>query len=87
MSIKKDLRLRKISKIKTLVGTLKIEGIETDKEKVTALFEGKRVLVTQREFAEIKGTIALYDNIDKFDYKNEKDLLKAHKILMEDMLK
>ncbi len=87
LSVKKDLRLRKISKIKTLVGTLKIEGIEADEEKVTALLEGKRVLATQRELAEIKGAIALYENIDKFDYKNEKDLLKAHKILMQDVIK
>ncbi|GAB6044809.1 hypothetical protein JCM11957_04070 [Caminibacter profundus] len=37
--------------------------------------------------AEIKGAIALYENIDKFDYRNEKDLLKAHKILMQDIIK
>ena len=87
MSIKEDLRLRKISKVKTLVGTLKIEGVEADEEKVTAILEGKRVLATQRELAEIKGAIALYENIDKFNYKNEEDLLKAHKILMQDVLK
>jgi len=45
LSIKKDLRLRKISKIKTLIKTI-IEGIPADEEKVTALFEGKRVLAT-----------------------------------------
>ena len=61
MSIKEDLRLRKISKVKTLVGTLKIEGIEADEEKVTAILEGKRVLATQRELAEIKCAIALYE--------------------------
>ncbi len=87
LNVKKDLRVRKISKIKTLVGTLKIEGIEVDEEKVTALLEGKRVLTTQKELAEIKGAIALYENFDKFDYKSEKDLLKAHKILMKDVLK
>jgi len=87
LNIKKDLKLRKISKIKTLIGTLKIEGIEADEEKVTAILEGKRVLATQREIAEIKGAIALYENIDKFNYKNEEDLLKAHKILMQDVLK
>jgi len=87
LSIKKDLKLRKISKIKTLVGTLKIEGIKVDEEKVTALFEGKRVLATQKELSEIKGAIALYENIDKFNYKSEKDLLKSHKILMQDIIK
>jgi Fic family protein len=87
LNMKKDLKLRKISKIKTLIGTLKIEGIEADEEKITALLEGKRVLATQREIAEIKGAIALYENIDNFNYKNELDLLKAHKILMQDVLK
>ena len=67
LSIKKDLRLRKISKIKTIVGTLKIEGIEAYEEKITALLKDKRVFATQRELAEIKGAIVLYDNIDKFD--------------------
>jgi Fic family protein len=86
INIKKDLKLRKVSKIKTLTGTLKIEGIEADEKKVTAILEGKRVLATQREIAEIKGAVRLYENIDKFDYKNEKDLLKAHKILMRDIL-
>ncbi len=87
LNTKKVVKLRKISKIQTLIGTLKIEGIEADEEKVTALLEGKRVLATQREIAEIKGAIALYENIDTFDYKNELDLLKAHKILMQDVLK
>jgi Fic family protein len=87
INIKKDLKIRKISKIKTLIGTLKIEGINADEEKVTAILEGKRVLATQKEISEIKGAVTIYENIDKFDYKDEKDLLKAHKILMQDILK
>ena len=87
LTIKKDLKLKKISKIKTLVGTLKIEGIDADEEKVSAILDGKRVLATTKELAEIKGAIALYENIDKFNYKSEKDLLKAHKILMQDIIK
>jgi Fic family protein len=87
LTIKKDLKLRKISKIKTLVGTLKIEGIDADEEKISAILDGKRVLATTKELAEIKGAIALYENIDKFNYTSEKDLLKAHKILMQDIIK
>jgi len=87
LSIKKNLRLRKISKIKTIKGTLAIEGIEVDEEKITALLEGKTVLATQKEIAEIKGAIALYENIHNFNPHSEKDLLKAHKILMGDILK
>ena len=86
LQIKKDLRLRKASKIKTISSTLLIENINADEEKVTAILDNKRVLSTQKELAEIKGAIRLYENIDKFDYKSEKDLLKAHKLLMQDIL-
>lgn len=82
-----DLKLRKISKIKTITGTLQIEGNTLTEEKVTAILEGKRVLGSLKEITEVKGAIALYENIDKFDYQNLDDLLKAHKILMQDLLK
>ena len=87
LSFNIDLKLRKISKIKTITGTLQIEGNTLTEEKVTAILEGKRVLGSLKEITEVKGAIALYENIDKFDYHNLDDLLKAHKILMQDLLK
>ena len=87
LSFNIDLKLRKISKIKTITGTLQIEGNTLTEEKVTAILEGKRVLGSLKEITEVKGAIALYENIDKFDYQNLDDLLKAHKILMQDLLK
>ena len=82
-----DLKLRRVNKIKTITATLQIEGNTLTEEKVTAILEGKRVLGNVKEISEVKGAIALYENIDKFDYKNLDDLLKAHKILMQDLLK
>ena len=87
LSFNIDLKLRKASKIKTITGTLQIEGNTLTEEKVTAILEGKRVLGSLKEITEVKGAIALYENIDKFDYQNLDDLLKAHKILMQDLLK
>jgi len=87
LSFNIDLKLRKISKIKTITGTLQIEGNTLTEEKVTAILEGKRVLGSLKEITEVKGAIALYENIDKFDYHNLDDLLKAHKILMQDLIK
>jgi Fic family protein len=87
LSFNIDLKLRKISKIKTITGTLQIEGNTLTEEKVTAILEGKKVLGSLKEITEVKGAIALYENIDKFDYQNLDDLLKAHKILMQDLLK
>jgi len=81
-----DLKLRKISKIKTITGTLQIEGNTLSEEKITALLEGKRVLATPKELAEVKGALNVYENIEKFDYKNLNGLLNVHKILMKDII-
>jgi Fic family protein len=82
----KNLKLRKANKIKTITGTLSIEGNTLSKEKVTAILNGKRVIAKEKEIAEVKGAIAVYDKLDDFDYKNLDDLLEAHKILMKDIL-
>ena len=78
--------LRKVNKIKTITGTLEIEGNTLGIEKVTAILEGKRVLGTTREIAEVQGAIKVYDELENFDYKNIDHILKAHKILMEQIL-
>ena len=62
-------KLRKKCLIKTITGTLQIEGNTLDEEKITAIIEGKRVLATPKEIAEVKGAIELYQSIDIFDYK------------------
>mgnify|MGYP002631380501 CR=1 FL=1 len=78
--------LRKVNKIKTITGTLEIEGNTLGFEKVTAILEGKRVLGTTREIAEVQGAIKVYDELENFDYKNIDDILLAHKMLMDEIL-
>ena len=80
-------RLRKENKIKTITGTLAIEGNTLGIEKVTAILEGKRVMGSVREIAEVNGAIKVYDYLPDFDYTNIDDLLKAHTMLMEEILK
>jgi Fic family protein len=79
-------KLRKKCLIKTITGTLQIEGNTLDEEEITAIIEGKRVLATPKEIAEVKGAIELYQSIDIFDYKKLEDILKAHQILMKEIL-
>lgn len=79
--------LRKINQIRTITGTLQIEGNTLDEERITALLEGKRVLGTVNELAEANGAIALYKQMDTLNFLDEKDLLKSHKILMDELLK
>jgi len=78
--------LRKKNRIKTLVGTLEIEGNFLGEEKIMAILEGKRVLGTMVEVAEVEGAINAYEMFESYRYDNLNDLLKAHKILMQEIL-
>ncbi|DAB31518.1 MAG TPA: cell filamentation protein Fic [Sulfurospirillum sp. UBA11407] len=78
--------LRKKNRIKTLAGTLEIEGNFLGEEKITAIMDGKRVLGTVKELAEVQGAIKAYEKLDEFRYYELDDLLLAHKILMDEIL-
>jgi Fic family protein len=81
------LKLRKKNHIKTLAGTLEIEGNFLGEEKITAILEGKRVLATAEELAEVEGAIAAYKGLETYNSYNLEDLLTAHKVLMRGILK
>ena len=78
--------LRKKNRIKTLAGTLEIEGNFIGEEKITAIVEGKRVLGSVPEIAEVKGAIKAYQELENYKYDDISDLLQAHKILMNEIL-
>lgn len=78
--------LRKKNRIKTLAGTLEIEGNFLGEEKITALLDGKTVLGTVRELAEVQGAIKAYEKLDEYRFDELDDLLHAHKILMDEIL-
>ena len=79
-------KLRKTNQIKTIASSLQIEGNTLDEEKITAILDGKRVMATFKEIAEVNGAIKAYENIDKFDYKSIDDFLLAHKYMMNEVL-
>jgi len=78
--------LRKKNRIKTLAGTLEIEGNFLGEEKITAILDGKRVLGSVKELAEVGGAIKAYEKLDSYRYDELDDLLLAHKILMGEIL-
>ncbi|MDN5071756.1 Fic family protein [Aliarcobacter butzleri] len=78
--------LRKKNRIKTLAGTLEIEGNFLGEEKITAILDGKKVLGTVKELAEVQGAIKAYEKLDSYRYSELDDLLLAHKILMDEIL-
>lgn len=79
-------QLRKQNRIKSITGTLAIEGNTLTEEQVTAIVDGQRVLGNVRELAEVKGAIAAYDALPTFKPDNIKDLLAAHGLMMSDIL-
>lgn len=79
-------QLRKQNRIKTIIGTLAIEGNTLSEEQITAIIEGKPVLGSVRELAEVKGAIAAYEALVNFKADSITDLLTAHGLMMADIL-
>jgi len=78
--------LRRVNRIKTLAGTLEIEGNYVGEEKITAILDGKRVEGTTQELAEVEGAIKAYAQIENYQYDKLDDLLKAHKTMTAKLL-
>jgi len=79
-------QLRKKNRIKTLAGTLEIEGNYMGEERITAILDGKPVLGTMLEVAEVKGVIEAYKKLEVYRYDNLDDLLESHRLLMSGIL-
>ena len=79
-------KLRKKNLVRSITGSLQIEGNSFTEEKVTAMLDGKRVLGSMREVEEVKGAIKAYENMSEYDYKKLDDLLQAHNLMMDNLL-
>jgi len=80
------LRLRRINRIRTIRGSLAIEGNTLSEAQITAILEGKRVIAPAREVQEVKNALAAYDRFEIWRPEAEKDLLEAHRILMSGLI-
>jgi Fic family protein len=79
-------RLRKQNRIRTIKDSLAIEGNTLSLEKVTALFEKKRVIGPRREILEVQNAIQAYEMASKWKPEREQDFKKAHAVLMQGLL-
>jgi Fic family protein len=79
-------QLRKQNRIKTIAGTLAIEGNQLTEEQITAIIEGQKVLGSARELAEVAGAISAYDALPELQPHKINDLLKAHNLMMSGIL-
>ena len=77
------LRLRKANRIKTIHSSLAIEGNTLSEDEVRDIIDGKDVVAPIRQIQEVKNAIKTYELYPELDAFNEKDLLKAHGVMMQ----
>ncbi|MES3041645.1 MAG: Fic family protein [Pseudomonadota bacterium] len=81
-----SLRLRRINRIRTITGSLAIEGNTLTEEQITAILDGKMVLAPPREVQEARNALAVYEGLSEWNGLKEADLLTAHQQLMLGLL-
>lgn len=81
-----NLRLRRLNRIRTIQGSLAIEGNTLTEEQITAILDGKRVLAPPRDIQEAQNAIQAYENLQQWQPHKEQDLLAAHSVLMKVLL-
>jgi Uncharacterized conserved protein len=75
---REELRLHRINRIKTIQGSLAIEGNTLTTDQITAILDGKPVIAPLNEIQEIRNAIKAYELLDELNPIDTDDLLKAH---------
>ncbi|MDL2268517.1 Fic family protein, partial [Desulfosarcina sp. OttesenSCG-928-G17] len=80
------LFLRRINRVRTIHGSLAIEGNTLSQDQITAILDGKPVIALPREVREVKNALAAYERVDAWQPESETDLLEAHSLLMAGLI-
>ena len=80
-------KLRRESRIKSIHSSLAIEQNTLTLEQVTDVINGKAVLGPPQDIREVKNAYEAYERISALDPYSVKNLLLAHKIMMEGLVK
>ena len=80
-------QLRKRNRIMTIQSSLAIENNSLSLDQVTAIMDGKRVLGPPNEIKEVSNAIDAYNLLLELNPYKEKDLLRAHKLMMTDLVR
>lgn len=84
--IQDELKLRKANRIRTIQGSLAIEGNTLSEEQVTAILNGKPVIAPPKEIQEVRNAIKAYEQFQQWQPNHEQDLLQAHQVLMAGLI-
>lgn len=84
--VSQDLRLRRINRIRTIHGSLAIEGNTLSEEEIATILDGKPIAAPLRDIQEVRNAIRAYDQYQQLHPASETDLLRAHELLMTGLL-
>jgi len=79
--------LRRNNRVKTIQASLAIENNSLSVDQVTAILNGKRILGPGQDIREVQNAYEAYEILLDFNPYDVSSLLKAHKILMNDLTK
>ena len=83
----RNLRLRKINRLRSIQSSLAIENNTLTLGQVTDIIEGKRVLGLPHEIQEVKNAYQAYEHLLEYDPYKVKDFLKAHQFITTQLVK
>lgn len=79
--------LRRENQIRTIHSSLLIENNALTFDQVTAVLDGKHVLAPPKDIREVQNAYDAYDASSSFDPYSMDDLLKAHAMMMDGLVK
>ncbi|MGO5053613.1 Fic family protein [Lachnospiraceae bacterium LCP25S3_G4] len=80
-------RLRRENRIRTIHASLAIENNSLSLDQVTDIINGKRILGAPDEICEVKNAFEAYNRLLEMNPYSIKDMLQAHKVLMNELTK
>ena len=71
------------SKVRSIHSSLAIEANSLSLFDVENIIEHKQIIGKRDEIQEVKNAIEVYDKINNYDYKSEKDIIEVHSLMMK----
>ncbi len=79
-------QLRKSNRIKSIHSSLAIEGNSLSLDQITSIIDERRVLGPESDIQEVKNAVDAYELLSVLNPRKLSDLLKVHKILMNNLI-
>lgn len=85
--LSKNPKLRRKNRVRSIHSSLAIEQNSLTMDQVSDIIDGKRVLGPPQDIREVQNAYEAYEIMTRLNPYSAKDLLKAHKIMMEGLVK